>query len=137
MPIPTSQRDETLHILLVEDDEALSRLYSEFLRSAGYRVTEAATTSEAIEILKQKPVLLVVTDWYLPDGNGASVCEQAREQNPQMPVVLISGRADSHALSESNISVSAWLSKPVVAHNLLSTVEQLLGNAQKSQEAAK
>ena len=123
-----TKHQDAPHILLVEDEPELSRIYSGVLSRAGYRVTAVHSVSEAIDILKEEPILLVVTDWYLPDGNGSSVCEKAREQNPQMPVLLISGQANTHTLLENSTVVNAWLSKPVLADSLLSTVSQLLKN---------
>ncbi|HEY0073229.1 MAG TPA: response regulator [Abditibacteriaceae bacterium] len=83
--MPVTQIEEATHILLVEDDQNLSFLYASVLRSAGYYVKQAATESEAIKLLKEpspKPLSLVITDWYLPDGTADSVCMQARVHNP-------------------------------------------------------
>jgi DNA-binding response OmpR family regulator len=122
--------EESPHILLVEDDPTLSHLYSGMLERAGYRVTKAHTVAEALEVLKQKPTLVVV-DWFLPDGSGAMVCEQAHQQDIRLPVLLLSGKANSHNLVDNDIHVNAWLSKPVLPESLLFTIEQLLENSVK------
>ena len=77
--------------LLLEDDENLNHLYYGVFQRVGYRVSQAHTVAQALEVLQQRYVLLVVTDWCLPDGIGAPVNKLARQQNSPMPVLLISG----------------------------------------------
>jgi DNA-binding response OmpR family regulator len=130
----THQGAAAPQILLVEDDANTSSVFTHALRAEGYSVAQASTVKEACVMLKENAVAVVLTDWVLPDGTAAVVCEEARQQNPKMPVILISGHADMRTLQISNCQVDVWLSKPVDTHRLLSTVDELL--AQHAQHIA-
>ena len=78
-------------ILLVEDNEANSRLAKFLLRSQGYQVREAVTAREAFEILKTHRPDLIIMDILLPDMDGLEATKKIKE-NPatrDIPVVAV------------------------------------------------
>ncbi len=78
-------------ILLVEDNEANSRLAKFLLRSQGYQVREAVTAREAFEILKTHRPDLIIMAILLPDMNGLEATKKIKE-NPEtreIPVVAV------------------------------------------------
>jgi len=79
------------HILLVDDDERLRNAAGKVLAAEGYRVVSAAGGQEALDILKQQSIALVVCDLRLPDLDGIAVLKQARELLPETEVVMITG----------------------------------------------
>lgn len=90
-------------ILCVDDTEEQRYVTVRILRSAGYRVIEAATGLEALRMMSQGP-LAVVLDVNLPDMIGYEVCRQIR-LDPQMsstPVLQVSAMSWVHAWSSPN-----------------------------------
>jgi signal transduction histidine kinase/CheY-like chemotaxis protein len=86
------------HILVVEDDADVRRVIVECLSLIGYRVTEAANGSEALEaVAAVKPDLMLV-DYAMPDMTGAEVIAKARERVGELPVILATGYADMAAV---------------------------------------
>ena len=84
----------TEHVLLVEDHADVRAALAELLESLGYRVTAAATVSEALgAVAEAGPVDVLVTDLQLPDGSGLDLVDPLRHENRELPVVLISGYA--------------------------------------------
>ncbi len=78
-------------LLLVEDNEANSRLAKFLLRSQGYQVREAVTAREAFEILKTHRPDLIIMDILLPGMNGLEATKKIKE-NPEtreIPVVAV------------------------------------------------
>ena len=82
--------DQSLRLLLVDDEPHLTDLLSEELVDQGYHVEVASTISEAWQFLNLEvlPELLVL-DWSLPDGIGPDLCERMREDGIKIPVLML------------------------------------------------
>ncbi len=81
-------------ILIVEDEPDVRALLAETLRELGCRVLEAANGSEGLRVLySREPVDLLITDVGLPGMNGRQLADAAREQRPNLPILLITGYA--------------------------------------------
>ena len=98
-------------VLVVDDEEDTRRLMEEVLTSAGYVPVLAASGSEALEILQQRPVSAAILDLAMPGMNGFEVIERMRA-DPNMasiPVLVVTGidlsAADSAALRRSTRAV--------------------------------
>ncbi len=82
---------EPVRILLVEDEPLISMMTAELLADAGFAVEEAATAAEATAKLTE-PFAAAVIDIGLPDRPGDLLTQEVRQQWPDMPVVIASGR---------------------------------------------
>lgn len=114
--------------ILVVDDEVLIRMtVTEELSDAGYTCLEAANGSEAVALLAEHPdVSLLVTDLGLPGGmNGRDVAETARETNPDLPVLFITGYSDQGAL-DGDMQRAAVMAKPFRMADLVAKVQALI-----------
>lgn len=78
-------------ILIVEDNEELGILLSDFLTAEGYDVYHALCGEEALEILAEEPAKLVVLDILLPGMDGFAVCNKIRE-NDNVPILIVSAK---------------------------------------------
>ncbi|HZK16994.1 MAG TPA: response regulator, partial [Anaerolineaceae bacterium] len=75
-------------ILVVDDEETARMVVSEFLRTENYEVQEAATLTEAREILSQDGTDIIILDVQLPDGYGPNLLAETARQ-PRKPQVII------------------------------------------------
>jgi DNA-binding response OmpR family regulator len=66
-----------MRILLVEDEPGLQELWGDVLRELGYAIDLAGTLCEAQACFAAKVYDLVITDWWLPDGDGCVVADWA------------------------------------------------------------
>jgi Response regulator containing CheY-like receiver, AAA-type ATPase, and DNA-binding domains len=116
-----------LRALLVEDDEAVGRLLARLLERAGLRVTTAASGDAAIAQLESDSELaLLVTDMVLPGrAQGAEVVRHARDQRPEMPILVLTGYAEDASLLTGG-SADAVLTKPARRELLLETIERII-----------
>jgi PAS domain S-box-containing protein len=126
-------------ILYVDDDPTNRRSLSWLLRAAGYAVTEAATGSEALRLVNDKPDL-VILDVNLPDVSGFEVCRRikAHPATTRIPVLHLSGvfvRSEdkTHGLEEG---ADGYLLKPAEPREVLATVKALL-RVHQAEEAAR
>jgi DNA-binding response OmpR family regulator len=90
---PSTARRATLcdvHVLLVEDDDAIAQPLARGLEREGFEVTRVATGSAAIA---HDPVDLVLLDLGLPDLDGYEVCRTLRSRS-SVPIIVITARGD-------------------------------------------
>lgn len=116
--------DENYFILIVEDEESLSKLFSEFLSQQGYRVDTVSNGAAAREKLQGHIYDLVLIDLKLPDMNGIELIKLVKESSPDTISVIISGHATIE-LTLDAISLGAFdfLLKPVQLAKLAIVVE--------------
>jgi two-component system, OmpR family, response regulator len=80
------------HILVVDDEPAITELLATALRYTGYRVTVAATGFAALDAAATASPDLVVLDVMLPDIDGFEVCRRLRAVRDFVPVIFLSAR---------------------------------------------
>ena len=115
------------HILLVDDDERLRNAAGKVLAAEGYRVVSAASGREALEVLKQEAVALVISDLRLPDLDGIALLKQARELLPEAEVVMITGHGSiEKAVEAMRLGAYDFIQKPLDSAALLKTVAKAL-----------
>ncbi|MQX95130.1 response regulator [Sinorhizobium medicae] len=118
---------EAVTILLADDEAILLLDFESALTDAGFLVTAVSSGAKAIEILKSGAAIVgVVTDIrFCQPPDGWQVARVAREIDPNMPIVYISGHA---ALERSSNGVpdSIMLEKPFTSAQLVTAVSQLL-----------
>lgn len=78
-------------ILLVEDDEPLARCLTRLMTADGYQVVHAPTGEAAFESVRSRSFDVVLSDLNLPDSCGVDVLRAAREHDPDVPLLLMSG----------------------------------------------
>jgi signal transduction histidine kinase/ActR/RegA family two-component response regulator len=88
------EKAKGFHILVVEDDAEVRRVIVECLSLIGYRVTEAANGTEALDAVRSARPDLMVVDYVMPDMTGAEVISRARQLVGDVPVILATGYAD-------------------------------------------
>lgn len=113
-------------ILLVEDDALVRRDLEQALRSNGYEVAVTHDGIQALELLKQRPVDLLITDFVIPGVHGLNLVEQVHLRFPKMPVIIVSGYLSASA---GKVIIGDWVEffeKPIDSERLLAEVEKLL-----------
>ncbi len=120
-PTPLQEEGHGETILLVDDEASVLRATSAILRSAGYRVVEAPTPSEAL-LAATHDFDMLVSDLVLPGITGRELAKRIREHRPSLPVLFISGYApEGRAQPGADL-----LSKPFTPEALLARVREAL-----------
>lgn len=121
-----------LHILYVEDDADIQEALREVLEAAGYRVTVASTATEGLAFLRSQRFHLVISDYNLPDINGARMLTQAAEAgflNCESLILTGASRLD-------DVTAYRVIRKPVDVDKLLAKLSEILAPV-RDQELAK
>ena len=118
-------------VILVVDDSSTSRLMiTTRLSLHGYRILEAGSGAEAIQMAKTGHAALMLLDFFLGDMTGVEVLTALKEDaaTRQLPVIILSGNdAEEAARSCESLGAAGFLLKPYEPEQLLEQVKDALG----------
>ncbi len=124
-----------LKILIVEDDAKLSQLYKIVLNKAGYETVLAANGQEAWDIFDAEHIDLVITDVMMPVLNGYEFVKILRQENPLIPVLMITAKDDYPSKSKGfTLGIDDYMTKPIDVNEMVLRVRALLRRANINQE---
>jgi two-component system, cell cycle response regulator CpdR len=114
-------------IILAEDDSDMRRFLVKALQNAGYDVISFDNGLSAYQRLREEPFELLLTDIVMPEMDGIELARRARELDPDIKIMFITGFAavalNSDAAAPRNAKV---LSKPVHLRELVNEVQKML-----------
>ncbi|HEX9047759.1 MAG TPA: MASE1 domain-containing protein [Verrucomicrobiae bacterium] len=120
------------HILIVDDEPALVRLTSLFLKRFGYQITGIPSPLEALETIRRDPAQfdLVISDLTMPGMKGTELAELVGGVRPDLPFILISGfNLTDSSNNERWSNIRSHLQKPIQPNALASAVQTVLATA--------
>ena len=122
-------------VLVVDDDPFALRSIAKMLQGERYQVVTAASGSEALELLKQGPIDLVLTDLKMPGVDGLEVLRLAREVAPQAGVLMLTGYAALESAIEAlREGAYDYLVKPCSSDELKLKIERGLERVRLAEE---
>jgi CheY-like chemotaxis protein len=113
-------------ILLVEDEAITRNAFADALRSEGQEVIEAADGVQALSLLDNCHVDLVITDLVMPKLNGCELIAQIRSKQPHIPLLLISAYVSQGGGKIIFDGSAEFMQKPIDPPDLIATVQRLL-----------
>jgi len=103
----------SVRVLVVEDDQALSEILCDELRSRGHQAVAAETVGSARERLKDSEFEVALLDLMLPDGSGIDVLRQIAEEELAMEAIILTGYATvSTAIEAMKLGAYDYITKP-------------------------
>jgi excisionase family DNA binding protein len=113
-------------VLVVDDDPNLQDLFRTFLKTIGFSRVVVGTATEAIKSLRKQKFDLMFLDLQLPDAPGDQVYKTAKQIDPDLNVIVITGYPDSEILDRIlQVSPVTVLKKPLKVQQLYQTVKIL------------
>jgi two-component system response regulator FlrC len=114
-------------VLVVEDDAPLREALVDTLAFAGYEALSAAGADQALSVLQQTPVALMISDVHMPGVDGHHLLRAARRVQPDLPVVLLTAYGSVNGAVEAMRDGAAdYLQKPFESQSLLALTRRLL-----------
>lgn len=115
-----------LRVLIVDDEPPIRKLLRMGLTAQGYHVLEAPNGKAALELLEQRPDL-VILDLGLPDVQGIDLLRTIRGRNEQVPIVVLSSRGDEGAkVAALDLGADDYVTKPFGTEELLARMRAAL-----------
>jgi two-component system nitrogen regulation response regulator NtrX len=122
-----SDQEMKQSILVVDDEPSVLDLCDRYLTREGYTVCTASSAAQARQQLAERAFDLLIVDVYLPDEGGVSLLKYVRQQQPDLPTMLITGRAGAGTMVDAiRLNVREYLCKPFALHALRAAVERSL-----------
>ena len=117
-------------LLMIEDDDRLAGMVSDYLGASGYAVTHAPDAGSGLERLQQALPELVILDLMLPDMDGLQVCQRIRGlPGPagQVPVLMLTAKGDPmDRIIGLEMGADDYLPKPFEPRELLARIRAIL-----------
>lgn len=113
-------------ILIVEDEKHMQDIISEYMRRGGHSCFTADDGVDALMLLKQRPMDLMILDIMMPGLDGFSVCRIAREMSG-LPIIILTAKGDEEdKLKGYEYGVDDYMTKPFSPRVLLAKANALL-----------
>jgi two-component system NtrC family response regulator len=117
---------ELFRILVVDDEATQRELVCGFLKKQGYEVLAASSGERALEVFRQEPVELILTDQRMPNFSGLELLKAARAINPETHVVVMTAYGNIETAVEAMKSGAAdYLTKPLNLEELRHKIERI------------
>lgn len=113
-------------ILIVDDDENAVEILTRMLAREGYTSLAAQSGPEALRLLEQESVDVILLDVMMPGMDGFEVCARLRDNDQwrQIPVILLTARDDLESRARGmRLGVSEYLTKPVNRAELFARID--------------
>ncbi len=111
-------------LLIVDDDDDVRAFLAESLEGLGCTIVSAASGAQGLEALRESRPDLALIDYAMPGMNGAEVARAARDLHPDLPIVFVTGYAESEQLEAALGGNVPVLRKPFTLAELASAVEE-------------
>ena len=125
-------------LLIIDDDEKLNKLLTDYLGKMGFEVLSATLPSQGLEKLESEAPDLVILDVMLPEMDGFEVCRTIR-QSSTVPVIMLTARGEvMDRVVGLEIGADDYLPKPFEPRELVARIQSVLRRVQaKSKSGVK
>jgi len=114
-------------ILIIDDEKAIRKTLTEILGFEGYKIDEASDGEEGLNKFRVKNYDLVLCDIKMPKLDGIEFLEKAKEINPEVPIIIISGHGNIETAVEAvKKGAFDYISKPPDLNRLLITLRNAM-----------
>lgn len=115
------------NILIIDDERAIRKTLGEILSYEGYKIEEASDGEEGLRKFKEKTFDVVLCDIKMPKLDGIEFLDKARETNPDVPIIMISGHGTIETAVEAvKKGAFDYISKPPDLNRLLITLRNAM-----------
>jgi DNA-binding response OmpR family regulator len=113
-------------VLIVEDEERIREITSDYFQASDFSVLEAKDGKEALDVFKINKIDLIILDIMMPKLDGWSVCKRIRK-NSDVPIILLTARSDEDdQLLGFELGADEYVTKPFSPKVLVAKAKTLL-----------
>jgi len=123
------------NVLLVEDEKSIVTLIKYNLEKEGFKVFCAETGEDALKIIKEKTLDVVILDWMLPDVSGIEVCRQIKKDKKlkNVPVLILTAKGEpDDKIKGLEVGADDYVTKPFNNKELLLRIKSLIKRSKPS-----
>jgi two-component system response regulator BaeR len=117
------------HILIIEDEEKIALLVSDYLKKEGFETTCHHNGDNSLELVKKIQPDLLLLDLMLPGMDGMTICKEIRKTS-QMPIIMLTAKTDEiDRLIGLEIGADDYICKPFSPREVVARVKTVLRRA--------
>ena len=117
-------------ILIIDDEPSVRRMLRQMLENAGHEVVEAENGRSGLDVFRDRPPDLVMTDIIMPQKEGIQTIAEMRHEAPQVPVIAMSGGGRTRNLDflklAEKVGAHSTIAKPFRMADVLKAVTDAL-----------
>lgn len=123
------------NILIVEDDKNLRKLIKTYLQRSKYNTYEATDGEEALNVLDQNYIDLIVSDIMMPQMDGYELIKSLREAKYDIPILIITAKSEIEDKKEGFLlGADDYMVKPINIEEMLLRIQVLLRRSKSASE---
>lgn len=124
-------------VLIVDDEQFVRDLLGKILRRKGHEVRIVADAAEALRVLAEESIDLVLTDVVMPGMDGFELLRKVKGLHPGVRVIVLTAYARKQSISDFLLyGADGYLSKPFQVQELLTAVDRATGSGAGAAAAA-
>ena len=124
---PTLPEKKNLQALLLDDDEDILALLSSSLEPLGFTSITSQNGSEALQLVQEHHIDLIISDLLIPDFNGLSFIRQILKQPNPPPIIVISGAMNYESVNTLiSLGITEIIAKPFEEKTLQNSIQKIL-----------
>jgi len=119
------KQEQKISILVVDDERGVLQVVKDMLNNQNYDILLAESLDEAVKIIKDTDISIVLTDLVLDEGSGIDVMIQVQKYQPDAKIILMTGKPTiQNAISVIKKGAFDYLLKPFDMENLVTTIKR-------------
>jgi DNA-binding NtrC family response regulator len=124
-----------MKVLVVDDEAILLKSCRLVLEAEGCDVIAAASVDEALAVLERQVPDLLLIDVKMPVHNGMYLMRRVKQEQPDIPIIVMSGYVTSETIQEAEeLGAATFLPKPFTPDELADTIKSVLSNVKRKPE---
>jgi DNA-binding NtrC family response regulator len=124
-----------MSLLVLDDEQHVRQLCADIAVQSGMKVTAVATAEEALNVLENTAVDILITDLKLRDSNGLDLIRQLHETHPDVAVIVVTGYGTiDSAITATRLGAVDYLTKPFRVEELRSRLQRVAQAVELQQE---
>jgi len=130
-----TERSIAATVLIVDDENATRDLCRDIANESGLRTRTASTTEQALDILEQYPVDVILTDLRVPEIGGLELLKRVRQTHPRVPVIVLTqyGTIES-AVEATRLGAADYVTKPFHIPELRTKLDRVVHSLELDEE---
>lgn len=119
-------------ILIIDDDVKFLKMFRQMLERAGHEVVEAPNGKVGVELFRENPTELIITDIFMPEQEGIGTIIELKKEYPGLNIIAISGggqKGNFHYLEMAKmLGANHSFTKPFERQEMLRAIKELIGD---------
>jgi YesN/AraC family two-component response regulator len=125
-------------ILIIDDEPQIRSMLKLMLERDGYEVVEAPDGVEGINVYRQNPADLIITDLIMPNKDGIGMIIELKKEFPDVKIIAMSGgglnKPEGYLKGAQKLGAARTLTKPIDREEMLTAVKDILKNFSPPEE---